>query len=97
MIFKEKVITRLTFTCSNSAIETPEKGVKYVRSYQNKNTRTTSMMSFWCFLLLSLKTVYPFFLVYTFFIDFEQVSVTWVTRANRNSQRCIQNPVKHLK
>ena len=62
----------------------------------NKNTRTTSMMSFWWLLLLTLKIVYTFFLVYTFFIDFEQVNVSWVTIASRNSHRCIQNPVKYL-
>ena len=26
-----KQLTQLTFTCSNSAIETPEKGLKYVQ------------------------------------------------------------------
>ena len=38
----------LTFPCSKSTIETLEKSVKYVQS-NNKNTRTTSMTSFWCF------------------------------------------------
>ena len=39
--------THLTFNCSKSTIETQEKGVKYVLSY-NKNTRTTTMPKLLC-------------------------------------------------
>ena len=37
----------LTFTCSKSTIETLEKDMKYVQSWQN-NTRATPLTSFWC-------------------------------------------------
>ena len=40
--------TQLTFTCLNSTTETLEKGVKYVLKVNNKNTRMTSLTSFWC-------------------------------------------------
>ena len=35
----------------------------------NKNTRKTSLSSFWCFLLLTLN------IFHTFFVDFEQVNL----------------------
>ena len=31
-LFQVKVTTKLTFVCSKSTIETPEKGMKYVQS-----------------------------------------------------------------
>ena len=31
--FSEVTLSQLTFTCSKSAIETPEKGMKYVQSH----------------------------------------------------------------
>ena len=37
--------TQQTFTCSKSKIETPEKGVKYVK-FNNKNTTMTPLASF---------------------------------------------------
>ena len=43
-----KDYTQLTFTCSNSTIETLKSCVKYVQS-NNKNTRTTLLTSNWRF------------------------------------------------
>ena len=40
--------TELTLICSKSIVEALEKGVKYVQ-INNKNTRMTSVTSFWCF------------------------------------------------
>ena len=40
--------TQPAFTCSNSTIETIEKGVNMF-NVSNKNTSTASMRSFWCF------------------------------------------------
>ena len=41
--------TQLTFTFSNSTIETPEKKVGNIFEVNNKNTKTSSLTSFWCF------------------------------------------------
>ena len=42
----------------------------------NKNTKTTSMMSFWCFIANFDE---HFSLIYSVFIaDFEQVNVRWI-------------------
>ena len=71
-------LTQLTFTCSKSPIEALEKGVKYVQSYK-KNTRTTSLTSFWCFLvflLFSSNIFHTFFKSY-YWGDFEQLNVIW--------------------
>ena len=40
--------TELTLIYSKSIVEALEKGVKYVQT-NNKNTRMTSVTSFWCF------------------------------------------------
>ena len=52
--------TQLTFTCSKPTIETIEKGVNMLK-VNHKNTRTMSMTSFWCFLLLTFNIFHTFF------------------------------------
>ena len=52
--------TQVVFSCSESAIEALEKGVKYVQ-INNKNTRKTSLTLFCFFLLLTLNTFHTFF------------------------------------
>ena len=42
------IFTQLTFTCSKLTIEALEKGLKYIQ-VKKKDTRATSMTSFWCF------------------------------------------------
>ena len=42
-------ITRLTFTCTKAALETLGRKVRNMFKVNNKNTRTTSLTSFWCF------------------------------------------------
>ena len=41
-------ITKLAFTCPKSTIETLKKGDKMFK-VDNKNNRTSSLTSFWCF------------------------------------------------
>ena len=43
----------------------------------NKNTRTTSLMSWWCFYCLLWRHFTPFSIA---FVDFEQVNLSWVIR-----------------
>ena len=47
-VLGNKSITQLTFTCFKSTMETAEKDANYAQTI-NKNTRTMSMTSFWCF------------------------------------------------
>ena len=49
-------ITKLPFTCSKSRIETLEKDMKYVQSYQQKYKKAVLL-----FLLLTLNIVHTFF------------------------------------
>ena len=61
----------------------------------NKNTRATSLRSFWCFFLSNLN-ITPFSGVSI--AEFEQVYVSWIGLNNSLTlQRRIQNPVKHLR
>ena len=55
---------QLTFTCSNSTIETLEKGVKYVQSLQLKHQNDVIEVVL-VFLLLTLKQMV--FLLYGFY------------------------------
>ena len=64
--------TQLTFTCSNSTIEFQEKVWNKVN---NKNSKTTSLTSFWC-LYCKLWTYFTP-LSSVFIIYFEQVNVCW--------------------
>ena len=73
--------SQLTFTCSKSTIETRENNVKYV---QNKNTRTTSLTSFWwrhwCrsgVFIVNFEHFARFSNVSI--VNFEQVNVSWVS------------------
>ena len=72
--FWEKVLAQLTFTCSKLTIETLEKGVKYIQ-INNKNTKTMSLTSFWCF-YCKLWTYFSSFSS-ACIVNFEQVNVSW--------------------
>ena len=67
--------TQITFTCSNSTIETVKK-VWNMFKFNNKNTRTLSLTSFWCFIVNFWSYFTPFSCI--FIVDFEQVNVSWV-------------------
>ena len=56
--YQNRTLTKLTCTCSKSTIETIEKDVKYVRSYQvfvllTSNVFHTLFYSFYCWILTS--------------------------------------------
>ena len=67
----------------------------------NKNSRTTSMMLFWCFIVNFEHMSHLFSSVSI--VDFEQINDNQVetSQLNGNSlsylQRCIQNPIKQIK
>ena len=67
--------TQQKFNCPKSIIKTPEKVVKRFW-VNNKNTRTTSMTSLWCF-HVNFEHISPIFLVSI--VDFEQVTNCWET------------------
>ena len=56
-----QINSQLAFTCSKSTLETLEKGVKYIQSWQY--TRMMSLASFWCF-HYKLWTYFNIFLVF---------------------------------
>ena len=68
-------ITQLTFTCLNSMIETLGKVWNMFR-VKNKNARTMSLTSSWCFYGKLWRCFTPFSSV--FVVDLPQVHVSWV-------------------
>ena len=53
-------LTQLTFTCAELTIETLEKGVKYVQSWQQKHQNEVNDIVL-VFLFLTLNIFYTFF------------------------------------
>ena len=68
--------TQELITRSKSTIETPEKVVKYVYKVSNRDTRTTSLTSFWCLFCELLTYFTPFSSV--LIVSFEHEFVCWV-------------------
>ena len=67
-------LTQVIFTCSNSTIETLEKGVKYVQSQKKHQNDAIDVVL--VFLILPLNIFHTIF--YFSIVEFEQVNVSWV-------------------
>ena len=70
----QRLHVQLTFTCSNSAIETLEKGVRYVQSKQQKHQNGATVVVL-VFLFLTFNIFHVFFFSASI-ADFEQVNVS---------------------
>ena len=76
-----KEFSQLTFYCLKSTIETLEKAWDMFKA-NNKNTRTTSLTSFWC-CYCELWTYFTHFSSVPV-AEFEQANVSWVPCHMRN-------------